>query len=342
MRRRICILYTGGTFGMRASAAGYQPGSGLAHSLAACLPSVGEGGMPAWEVHEYARLIDSAEAQPRDWHTIAADIAARYHEFDGFVVIHGTDTMAYTAAALSFALRGLRKPVILTGAQIPLGEARSDGRANLLTALLIAANHPVAEVCLYFGGRLLRGNRATKLAAADFDAFDSPNYPALGRGGIDIAIDDARVLPTPAREAFEVLAPTDCETAVLRLYPGLSAHRLQRMLEPPLGGLILQTYGAGNGPVHLPGFIDALGEASASGVVIVNVTQCARGTVDQAQYATGSALAAAGVVGAYDMTVEAALTKLHHLLARSSAPDEVRRLMLEVVCGECTVPDGAR
>lgn len=338
MTRRIAILYTGGTLGMKPSAAGYQPDTGLAQSLAACLPAPGVGRMPYWEVHEYAQLIDSAEARPRDWHTIAADIAARYDDFDGFVVIHGTDTMAYTAAALSFALIGLRKPVILTGSQIPLCEPRSDALGNLLGALLIAAHHPVAEVCLYFGGKLLRGNRASKVAGADFDAFDSPNYPPLGHAGIDIVLDMGRVLPMPVREAFEIDPPSACEIAVLRLYPGLSVARLGRMLEPPLAGAVLQTYGAGNGPVGLPGFLDTLAEASARGVVIVNVTQCARGTVDQDKYATGSALASAGVVGAYDMTVEAALTKLHHLVSLELLPQEVRRRMQEAVCGECTLP----
>lgn len=338
MKRRICILYTGGTLGMKASAAGYTPDRGLTQTLATCLPASGEANMPLWEVFEYAQLIDSAEAQPDDWHSIAADIAARYDAFDGFVVIHGTDTMAYTAAALSFALVGLRKPVILTGSQIPLTAPRSDALGNLLGAILIAAHHPVPEVCLYFNARLLRGNRATKLAGADFEAFDSPNHPPLGRVGIDISIDTKQVLDMPTAEAFEVLAPGAHEVAVLRLYPGLSVARLRRMLEPPLGGLVLQTYGAGNGPVGLPGFLDALNEACESGVVIVNLTQCTRGAVDQGKYATGSALAAAGVVGGYDMTVEAALTKLHHLLSLGLAPEAVRRRMQDAVCGELTQP----
>ncbi|NMG48078.1 asparaginase [Azoarcus communis] len=338
MTPRICILYTGGTFGMKPSAAGYAPDGGLEAALATTLPAAGKDGMPAWDLVEYDRLIDSAEAQPADWHTIAADIAARYADYDGFVVIHGTDTMAYTASALSFALQGLRKPVIVTGSQIPLCEPRNDARNNLTSALLIAARYPVPEVGLFFHDRLLRGNRATKVASADFAAFDSPNHAALARVGINIDINAAAVLPMPRAEHFQVVEPGTQEVAVLRLYPGLSSARLQHLLAQPLAGLVLQTYGAGNGPVAMPGFLDALAAASARGTVIVNLTQCQRGGVDQAKYATGSALAGAGVVGGGDLTVEAAVTKLHHLISCGLEPDAVRRQMPLPLCGECSEP----
>jgi L-asparaginase len=338
MTARIYVAYTGGTFGMKPSAGGFVPDRGLAQALQARLPAPGQDGMPHWELHEYAQPIDSAEAQPRDWHTVAADIAARYDAYDGFVVIHGTDTMAYTASALSFALAGLRKPVIVTGAQIPLAMPRSDAPANLAGALLIAAQHPLPEVGLYFGGKLLRGNRATKVSTADFEAFDSPNHPPLGRVGIDIEIDRQRVLPMPAREAFELVAPTAREVLLLRLHPGLTVALLERVLAPTVAGLVLQSYGAGNGPVGLPGFVATLAAASARGVVIVNVSQCARGRVEPSLYATGSALAAAGVVGGHDMTVEAALTRLYHLLSLGLAADEVRRRLQQPCCGEFTSP----
>lgn len=331
---KVYVAYTGGTFGMKPTPDGYQPDTGLAAALAAVLPPGGQSGMPDWALHEYERLIDSAEAQPGDWHTIVSDIAAHYDEYDGFVILHGTDTMAYTASALSFVLAGLRKPVIVTGSQIPLCEVRSDARDNLLGAMLIAANHPIPEVCLYFNGRLLRGNRATKVSGADLDAFDSPNCAPLGCVGIDISIDRGRVLPMPAAESFELAPPGGQEVAVLKLYPGMSVARLERMLEPPLAGLVLQTYGAGNGPVGMPGFLAALAGASARGVVIANITQCPRGQVDQSKYATGSALAAAGVVGGHDMTVEAAVTKLHHLFALGLSADEVRLRFGHECCGE--------
>lgn len=341
MTRRIYVAYTGGTFGMKATADGYKPDTGIEHKLRKMLPAAGRGGMPHWELHEYERLIDSAEAQPSDWHAIATDLASRYDDYDGFVVIHGTDTMAYTAAALSFALAGLRKPVIVTGAQIPLSVPRSDAAGNLLGALLIAAQHALPEVCLYFNGTLLRGNRATKVSSSSFDAFDSPNHPPLGRVGIDIVVDRHLALPVPAREAFEIVAPGGHEIALLRVHPGLTPAQCRRLLAPPLGGLLLQTYGAGNGPVGMPGFVEALADATARGVVVVNVTQCARGSVDAALYATGSALAEAGVVAGRDLTVEAALTKLEHLLSLGLDADEARRRMPLALCGEVGPPGAA-
>jgi L-asparaginase len=336
VKRRVYVAYTGGTFGMVPTADGLRPGHGLAQALQSRLPPPGSGGLPHWDLHEYPRLIDSAEAQPLDWHRIAADIAARYDDYDGFVVVHGTDTMAYTASALSFALAGLRKPVVVTGAQIPLALPRSDAPGNLAAALQVAGGPPLPEVTLCFGSRLLRGNRATKVSAEAFDAFDSPNHPPLGRLGIGVAVDWPRVRPMPAREAFEVLPPSSREVLLLRLHPGLSVALLERLLAPPVAALVLQGYGAGNAPVGLPGFVDALAAARARGVVVVNVSQCAHGRVDPGLYATGSGLAAAGVVGGHDMTAEAALTRLHHLLALGLEPDEIRRRLREPCCGEFT------
>ncbi len=341
MKRRVYIAYAGGTFGMRRTPEGYVPEAGLARRLAGVLPASGADGMPEWVLREYERPIDSAEARPQDWYAIAADIAAHYDAFDGFVVIHGTDTMAYAASALSFALAGLRKPVVVTGAQIPLGEPRSDAGGNLLGALLIAARQPLPEVCLYFDGRLLRGNRATKVSSTDFDAFDSPNYPPLGRAGITIGIDRCAVRPMPAREAFEIVAPSAHEIGVLPLHPALSVARLERMLAPPLAALVLQTYGAGNGPVRLPGFAATIAEACGRGVVVVGISQCARGGVSPATYATGSALARAGVVAGADLTLEAALTKLVHLFALGLAPQQIRARMAQPLCGECRPPADA-
>jgi L-asparaginase len=258
---RILVAYTGGTFGMRPAAGGWRPDGGLASALRERLPAPGQGGLPRWDLHEDEPPIDSAEAQPRDWHRIASGIAARYDDYDGFVVIHGTDTMAYSAAALSFALAGLRKPVIVTGAQIPLAQARSDAPGNLADALRVAAQAALPEVGICFGGRLLRGNRATKVSTDAHDAFDSPNFPPLGRVGSEVQIDRPRVLPMPAREAFELAEPTSREVVLLRLYPGLTTALLERVLAPALAGLVLQTYGSGNGPVGQPGFVDALAAA---------------------------------------------------------------------------------
>lgn len=333
---RICILYTGGTIGMRRGTRGYEPGPGLGELLPVALPSLLEDSVPAYEVVEYDRLIDSADAGYGDWTRIAADIAARYDRYAGFVVLHGTDTMAYAASALSFMLAGLRKPVIVTGSQIPLRESRNDARNNLLTALLLAAHHPVPEVCLYFNGRLLRGNRSTKVQAEGFDAFDSPNAPWLGEVGIRIQVDADEIRPAAATEAFEIHTDAQPAVAVLQVFPGMDGRLPKRVLDAGYRGLVLRSYGVGNAPAAGKGLLEALQQATAQGVVVVNVSQCLQGRVVAGQYATGAALADAGVIGGADMTTEAAFTKLAHLLAGGLQPVELGRLMAENLHGELT------
>jgi L-asparaginase len=301
-------------------------------------PELTADGIPEFEVHEYETLLDSSNMVPGDWNRIAADIEQNYEQFDGFVILHGTDTMAYSASALSFMLEGLAKPVVLTGSQIPLSEVRNDARENLLTALIIAGSTSVPEVCLYFDGLLLRGNRATKVNASGFDAFDSPNHPPLGHAGVHIEIDRQRVLsrvriPTRAR-----LFESHNRVAAIRLFPGISSDVLENIVKPPLSGLILECYGAGNAPEREQGFLEAIRAANQRGVVIVDVTQCLRGSVDLASYATGSALARAGVISGFDMTAEAALTKLLYLFELGLGPDQIKREMQRNLRGELTVP----
>jgi len=339
--KRIFILYTGGTIGMRSTPDGYVPEGGLQELITAMLPTFPGAQMPEYQVHECSRLIDSANIEPADWSDIAREIAERYQAFDGFVVLHGTDTMAYTASALPFVFRGLGKPIIVTGSQIPLRELRNDARNNLLTAMLLAAHHPVPEVSLYFNGRLIRGNRVSKVEAEGFDAFASPNYPLLGEVGINIEINHKAVLAGDGRESFELVPYGRCRVAVLRLFPGIDARFLRAVLSTPVAGLVLQCYGVGNAPVEQPGFLDELAAADARGVVVVDVSQCAEGRVDLGKYAAGSALLGAGVVSGFDMTVEAAFTKLNHLLARELAPTEVKAAMQQNLCGELTPPDTA-
>jgi L-asparaginase len=339
-RRRVYIAYTGGTIGMKKTREGYAPAPGYLQEQMRRIPELEDDRIPEYVLGEYEPLLDSANMAPPDWLKIATDIHERYHDFDGFVVLHGTDTMAYTASALPFLFEGLAKPVVLTGSQIPLAAVRSDARENLITALLIASDPRVTEVCLYFGGQLLRGCRAVKVNAVGFDAFASPNFPPLGLAGIDIEIDYPRLRP-PAAAAFRLLAPADAATsepavAALRIFPGISAAIVRQVVQPPLRGLVLEAYGVGNAPDRDVALLDTLAEATARGLVTVSVTQCLRGTVDLGDYATGSALARAGVVSGYDLTAEAALAKLFHLLRQGHPPDRVKALLQTDLRGELT------
>jgi L-asparaginase len=338
MRKRVYIAYTGGTIGMKKAAAGYVPAPGYLQKQMKRLPELKSSIMPAYEIREYDPLLDSSNMTPQDWIKIADDIAAHYDQYDGFVVLHGTDTMAYTASALPFMLKGLQKPVIITGAQIPLCEVRNDARENLITAILIAANFSIPEVCLCFGSKLLRGNRAIKVDADGFDAFDSPNFPALGRVGIEIKINWDLILPPAETPQPVVVGPMrESRVAVLRLFPGISADIVRNVLQPPIKGLVLETYGIGNAP-QAPDLIKALQTASELGIVIINCTQCIKGSVNMEDYATGSALERSGVISGFDMTVEAAVAKMVYLLSRNLTPQEVKDKMQTDMQGELTRP----
>lgn len=316
----------------------YATEPGYLAGLMAGMSELKDPRIPQYHIHEFSELRDSADLTPLDWSAIAADIAANYNRFDGFVVLHGTDTMAYTASALAFMLRGLSKPVILTGSQIPLCELRSDARENLITAMLIAAHEPIPEVCLSFGGQLLRGCRAVKVNASGLDAFESPNYPPLASIGISINVERRLLQPLPTPDTPLSVQPIDPTVRIgaLRLFPGISAEMVAAVLAP-LRGLVLEAYGAGNGPGRDPDLLASLADASRRGVVIVDCTQCLRGRVDLGAYATGAGLARAGLISGYDMTAEAALAKLFYLFSAGHSPDEVRRLMGENLRGELSL-----
>jgi L-asparaginase len=301
------------------------------------MPELAHPSIPSFTIHDYAPLLDSSNMTPVDWFKIARDIADHFKEYDGFIVLHGTDTMAYTASALPFMLEGLRKPVVITGSQIPLCEVRNDARENLITSLLIAANYEIPEVCLYFGGKLLRGCRSTKVSADGFAAFDSPNFPPLGTAGIDIEVNWDLVRKPNGRGRLRVHEFRAPVVSALRLFPGISPDLVRNVLRAPLQGLVLEAYGIGNGPDHDEQFLAALEEATARGVVIVDCTQCLEGTVDLDEYATGTALARAGVISGYDLTAEAALAKLFYLLSRGGSPKKVKREMQRDLRGEITV-----
>ena len=338
-RKKVYIAYTGGTIGMEKTPEGYRPRRGFLAEQMAEMPELRDPEMPACRLHEYEPLLDSSNMTPAEWLRIASDVAGHHDAYDGFIVLHGTDTMAYTASALPFMLQGLGKPVVVTGSQIPLAAVRNDARENLITALQIASRFAIPEVCLYFGGKLLRGCRAVKVDADGLEAFASPNFPPLGEAGVEFKVNwDLVRPPPPAGVALRVQALTEARVGVLRLFPGISASVVANVLRPPLHGLVLETFGAGNAPDRDPELLAAIAEATARGVVVVATTQCLSGTARLGQYATGAALAKAGVISGYDLTPEAALAKLFYLFSIGLSPAEVRLEMPRDYHGEITVP----
>ncbi|MDR0805806.1 MAG: asparaginase [Enterobacteriaceae bacterium] len=333
-KKSIYVAYTGGTIGMLRSENGYIPVSGHLQKQLAQMPEFHHHDMPKFVIHEYQPLIDSSDMTPQDWQHIAEDIYRNYAFYDGFVILHGTDTMAFTASALSFMLENLAKPVIVTGSQIPLAELRSDGQTNLLNALYLAANYPINEVCLFFNNKLFRGNRSTKIRADGFEAFGSPNYPVLLEAGIHIkhfgAVDNL-----PCSGTFQIHPISPQPIGVVTIYPGISADIIRNFLQQPVKALILRSYGVGNAPQH-PALLKELRDAAARDIIVINLTQCLSGSVNMNGYATGNALAHAGVISGFDMTVEATLTKLHFLFSLGLPIDQIRMLMQQNLRGELT------
>ena len=336
-RPRVCVLHVGGTIGMVRTATGFEPQPGFLQRYIAAMPEMDRPELPAHDVVILEPLLDSADMAPEDWLRIAAAIVARYEDYAGFVVVHGTDTMAYTASALSFLLPELRKPVILTGSQLSLENVRSDGREHIITAILLAGTLAVPEVCIYFASRLLRGNRAQKIHNHDFVAFDSGNLPPLATVGVSV---DLATHLVRAPSVGTLVAPTlRCapQVASLRLFPGVAARLLEQVLAAPMQGVVLETYGVGNAPSRDPALLAAISAATEREVVVVNCSQCHGGSVRQTLYSTGAALARCGVIPGHDMTPEAALTKLYCLLAAGLTPSEVRARMQQDLAGELSL-----
>lgn len=333
-RKKIYIAYTGGTIGMKQSSRGYVPVAGYLTETVKNNAEFTREEMPLFDIHEYCPLIDSSDMSPHHWQLIADDIKSKYDQYDGFVVLHGTDTMAYTASALSFMFENLTKPVIVTGSQIPLSQLRSDGQVNLLNAMYLAANYPIAEVSLFFNNQLFRGNRATKAHADGFNAFASPNLSPLAQSGINIQLIEGKLSPY-VEQALQVTSIEPQSIAILYLYPGISNEMVKNMITDDIKGLILLSFGVGNAPQQ-PEFLEILKAATDKGTVIVNLTQCIQGQVNMGGYATGNALLNCGVLSGYDMTLEACLTKLHYLFSQNLELETVRHLMQDNLRGELT------
>lgn len=337
-KAKILIIYTGGTIGMRT-----DPATGALRAFDFTdvyneFPALRS--LPV-ELQFYDGLtpIDSSNVTPELWVQLAEIVRDHYDRVDGFVVLHGTDTMSYTASALSFMFENLAKPVIFTGSQIPMGVLRTDGRENLITAIEIAAARNaegaplVPEVAIYFQSNLFRANRATKRSAEQLNAFTSNNYPPLAEVGVAINYQTSLVRRAESIEPLKISCSLCCDIVVIRLFPGITERTLRAMLGVEgVRGVVLETYGAGNAPTA-EWFVRALSEVIERGVCVVNVTQCHGGAV-AAIYETGVALLNAGVVSGGDMTTEAAVTKLMYVLGQTTDPDEVRGQMLMSLRGE--------
>lgn len=334
--KSVLIIYTGGTIGMVRTRNGYAPKEGYFRTAMESIPALHAEEMPDWELYEMSPLLDSSNVTVNEWNRIAQLIAERYDRYDGFVVLHGTDTMAYTASALSFMLENLSKPVVLTGSQIPLCEVRSDGRDNLITAILIAADERVHEVCLYFGGSLLRGNRATKYSADGLIAFVSPNCPALAEAGITIRYRENVLLP-PSEGPLRLQPLENVPIGVIKVFPGIQFSLFESIMTEKLRGIVIETFGAGNIPGDGDALLPIIRRAFANGTVLTVCSQCPQGAVSLGAYETSGALKRAGAVSGLDITTEAAVAKLYYLFSRGYGKEAVKREMERNLRGEMTV-----
>ena len=335
-KKRVCILYTGGTIGMIPSEQGYVPAAGKLKMVLNGVQAMHHPDLPEWDLIEFSPLLDSSDIAVKEWNEMGRTIARLYQGYDGFVVLHGTDTMAYSASALSFMLENLSKPVIFTGSQIPISQLRSDGIDNIVNSVVIAASGKVHEVCLYFNGKLLRGNRSTKMSSDQFGAFESPNAPYLAEAGINIRYFSNVIRPAGEGE-FHFQEFHEIPIGVLKIFPGIQFELFESIMTEKLKGVVLETFGAGNIPSYNHALLPIIKKAYLSGTIIAVCSQCMQGTVSLGAYATSKALQEVDAVGGGDMTTEAAVTKLYYLFSKGLSKEEVKERMGQDLRGELSI-----
>lgn len=331
--KKVCIIYTGGTIGMERGENGYEPGKKPFAEIMAGISDFSSPELPEYDVIEFSPLLDSSDVTVSEWNLIGRTISDNMEKYDGFVVLHGTDTMAYTASALSFILQNLSKPVIVTGSQIPLCEIRSDGKDNILASMMIAASEKVFEVCIFFAGKLLRGNRSIKMSADSLIAFDSPNYPILADAGIGIRFRNS-VLKKKSVDAFVLREFDEEPIGVIKIFPGIQIELFEQIITEKLRGVVLETFGAGNVPNYCANLSSIIKKAYENGSIVVVCSQCPTGTVSLGHYAASSPLKKAGAVSGKNMTTEAAVAKLYYLLSCGYPKEKIEELMEKDLCGE--------
>lgn len=335
---KILIIYTGGTIGMVNDS---KTGTLIPFDFEQIENNVPELARLDYQlsVHSFNPILDSSNMNPEIWTELAELIKEKYHEFDGFVILHGSDTMSYTAAALSFMLQNLAKPVVLTGSQLPIGEIRTDAKENLITALEIAATKKdgkamVPEVSVYFDFQLFRGNRSIKNDSEKFEAFSSPNYPILAEAGVNLDFFSNYILPIPTEE-FHIHTTFNSNIGVLKMYPGITENAVRAITGSKVDAIVLESFGSGN-TTTADWFIACLQEAISNNKIIVDISQCNGGSVQLGKYETSRKLQKMGVLSGYDMTFEATVTKLMYLMGKGLAMDEIKKLMEVSIAGELT------